>query len=60
MGKIKISLATVEDEKDTDYFFLIDSHQQIHKPNKGVNQPFIIIKTLHMFRLARSHHQGLQ
>jgi hypothetical protein len=28
--------------------------------NKGINQPFIIIKTLHMFRLARSHHQGLE
>jgi hypothetical protein len=25
----------------------------MHKPNKGVNQSFIIIKTLHMFRLAR-------
>jgi hypothetical protein len=28
--------------------------------NKGIYQPFIIIKILHMFRLARSHHQVLQ
>jgi hypothetical protein len=42
------------------FLYYKQSPTNVQTINTGINQPFVIIKTLHVFRLARSHHQGLQ
>jgi hypothetical protein len=39
--------------------FVPEIHQQMHKSLKRVQSALYYSRTLHMFRLSMSHHQGL-
>jgi hypothetical protein len=40
-------------------FIIPEIHQQMHKSLKKVQSALYYSRTLHMFRLSMSHHQGL-